>query len=283
VLRSARKETLERLEDGLNPLTGQPLIKLGSFIAERLHQRSNPKRLETYHGSGAIAFFADYVTMYKGILGYPRELRFSGAFEDQIAKWNQAWSKTNNNYVRQLWITPSSETNEIADRLRKSFSGAEVYPYLNRNISTATWQLILKGDREQAAKLAQLSVDLYPQSDLSYVLLAIVKIMFRDQESARALLQKAAQINGSGASFSRALNSYAHVLSNAGRVEDGLELLLLTVESYPMEADLYDSIGEFYLKTGNRGKAIESYKKALQLDANLESSKRMLEKLTQRP
>jgi CubicO group peptidase (beta-lactamase class C family) len=279
-LSSKRKETLEKTEDGLSPLTGQPLIKLGSFMVERLGQRSNPKRFETYYANGAITFFADYVAMYKIDPDYPRELRFSRAFEDQIAKWNQAWSKTNNSYVRRLWITPSSDLGEIVETLRKSFLGADVYPYLNRNISTTTWQLILKGDHEQAARLGQLAVDLYPQSDLSYALLAVVKIMFRQKESARTLLKKAAEINGSGAAFSRALSSYAHILSNAGRVDDGLELLLLTVESYPREANLYDSIGEFYLKTGNKVKAIESYKKALQLDPNLESSKRMLEKLT---
>lgn len=279
-LSSKREETLKKIEDGLNPLTGQPLIKLGSFMAERLDQRLNPKRLVTYHASGAIKFFADYVTMYKSDPDYPQELRFSGAFEDRIAKWNQAWSKTNNCYVQRLWITPSSDVGEITETLRKSFFGADVYPYLNRNISNATWQLIRKGDREQAARLGQLVVDLYPQSDLSHALLAVVKIMFREKENARTQLKRAAEINGSSAAFSRALNSYAHILSNAGRIGDGLELLLLAVESYPLEANLYDSIGEFYLKTGNKVKAIESYKKALQLDPKLESSKRMLEKLT---
>lgn len=279
-LRSKRKETLERIEDGLNPLTGQPLIKLGSFMAERLDRRSNPKRIETYHGSGAITFFADYVAMYKSDSDYPRELRFSEAFEDQIAKWSQAWIKTNNSYVRRLWLTPSSNVGETVETLRKSFFGADVYPYLNRNISNATLQLILRGDRKHAALLGQLAVDLYPQSDLSYALLAMVKVMFREQESARLLLKRAAEINGSGAAFARGLNSYAYVLSNAGRVDDGLELLLLTVALYPTEANLYDSMGEFYLRTGNKVKAVEAYKKALLLDANLENSKRMLEKLT---
>jgi CubicO group peptidase (beta-lactamase class C family) len=279
-LNSKRKETLEKLEDGLNPITGQPLLKLGSFMAERLDQQSNHKRLETYHASGAIAFFADFVRMYKSDPNYPRELRFNGAFEGQIAKWNQTWSKTNNSYFRRLWITPSSNLEEITETLRKSFSGADVYPNLNGNISHTTWQLILKGDREHAALLGQLAVDLYPQSDLSYALLAIVKVMFREQESARLLLKKAADINGSAAVFSRGMNSYAYDLANGGRVTDGLELLKLTVELDPSNANLYDSIGEFYLKQGNKEKAIEYYKKALEKDPNLETSKHMIEKLT---
>ena len=198
----------------------------------------------------------------------------------QIAKWNQIWSKTNNSYVRQLWVTPSSKLEEIIETLRKNFSGADVYPNLNENISRTTWQLIRKGDREHAALLGQLAVDLYPQSDLSYALLAIVKVMFREQESARPLLKKAADINGSATVFSRGMNSYAYDLADLGKVTEGLDLLKLTVELYPSQANLYDSIGELYLKQSNKEMAIEYYKKALERDANFENSKRMLEKLT---
>lgn len=137
--------------------------------------------------------------------------------------------------------------------------------------------MIRKGDREHAAKLEQLAVDLYPQSDLSYALLATVKIMFRDKERARTLLKKAAEMNGSGAAFSRALNSYAHALCNAGRVDDDLELLLVTVDLYPMEGSLYESIGGLYLKQGDKATAI---KKALERDPKLGNPKDMIEKLT---
>jgi CubicO group peptidase (beta-lactamase class C family)/tetratricopeptide (TPR) repeat protein len=279
-LRSSRKEALEKIEDGLNPLTGQPLLKVGSFMAERLDQQSTPSRLEAYHASGAITFFADYVSLYKRDPGYPSELRFTRDFEDRIAGWNEAWIKTNTRYVRRLRITPSSNVKQVADTLRRLFAGADVYPYLNRNVSAATLQLILKGDRENAARLGQLAVDLYPQSDLAHALYAIVMVMGHENEAARTHLTRAAEINGSGAVFSRGLNSYAHALSHAGRVADGLELLLLTADLYPKEAKLYESIGEFYLELGDRAKAVESFKRALQLDANLEGAKRMLEQLT---
>jgi tetratricopeptide (TPR) repeat protein len=283
IVSSALKESLERFEDALNPRIGQPFIKIGSFMAEKLRQRSSPKGLQLYHQSGAIKFFADYVRLYESDPSFPANLRFNPAFESQITKWNQAWDKTYDSYVRQLWITPYSNLDEIDARLRKTFGGAEIYPNLNRNITAVTWQLILKGDRQRAARLAQLSVDLYSQSDLAHALLGIVKVMFHENESARLLLKKAADINGSPAVFSRGMNSYAYDLANRGRVTEGLELLKLMVELYPSEANLYDSIGELYSRTGNKVKAIESYRKALQLNPNLESAKEMLEKLEQIP
>ena len=42
----------------------------------------------------------------------------------------------------------------------------------------------------------------------------------------------------------------------------------------------YDSIGEFYLKKNQKEKVIEYYNKALRIDPNLESAKRMLEKIS---
>jgi CubicO group peptidase (beta-lactamase class C family) len=283
ILRSALKESLEAFEDGLNPRTGQPLIKMGSFMADKLARRSGPQEMRPYHQMGAIKFFADYVRLYQSDPAFPANLRFEPTFESQIARWDQAWDSTNGSYVRQLWITPHSNFEEIGTRLRKTFSGAEVYPNVMGNISAVTWQLIRKGDRQQAAKLAQLSVDLYPESDRAHVLLGIAKVMSRENESARTVLKKGAELRGWAPAFSSELNSDAYDLANSGRLSDGLELLKIAAELFPNEVNLYDSIGEFYLKSGNKVKAVEFYKKALLLDPKFESSRQMLEKLEQQP
>jgi CubicO group peptidase (beta-lactamase class C family) len=281
-LRSRRQKSLDKIEDGLSPLTGQPLVKLGSFMAGRLYQRSTPERFESYHACGAITFFADYVRMCRADPGDPSALRFSTSLEDQVLKWDQDWTRTNGAGVRRLWISPASNVEEIAGTLRKAFADAEVYPYLNGNMGEATWQLIRKGRREQAALLGQLAVDLYPRSDLAQALLGIVKIMFRKKEAARTLLAKAAELGGSGAVFARAMTSYAQGLSGAGRTDDGLELLSLTAELFPSDAHLYDTMGGFFMKIDDRVRAIESYKKALAIDPKLENSKQMLENLLRR-
>lgn len=49
---------------------------------------------------------------------------------------------------------------------------------------------------------------------------------------------------------------------------------------YPQEANLYDSIGEFYLRKGDKEQAIAFYRKALEVDPKFENAKQALERLT---
>jgi cytochrome c-type biogenesis protein CcmH/NrfG len=53
----------------------------------------------------------------------------------------------------------------------------------------------------------------------------------------------------------------------------------LNVESYPKSANTHDSLGEAYMKTGKKAKAIASYKKSLALAPQSENAKAMLKKL----
>lgn len=55
-------------------------------------------------------------------------------------------------------------------------------------------------------------------------------------------------------------------------------LFMLNIINYPQSGNCYDSLGDLYLETGNKTKAIESYKKALTLKA-IPETKEKLEKL----
>lgn len=69
-------------------------------------------------------------------------------------------------------------------------------------------------------------------------------------------------------------------LLGQGQTRAAVVVLKLNVESYPHSANAYDSLAEATLATGNKGRAIELYRKALELDPSLRSSRRMLEQLT---
>ncbi len=58
-----------------------------------------------------------------------------------------------------------------------------------------------------------------------------------------------------------------------------MEILKAAVELYPQEANLYDSLGEFYLRKGETQQAIKFYKKELEINPNSPNAKRVLEKL----
>ena len=51
-------------------------------------------------------------------------------------------------------------------------------------------------------------------------------------------------------------------------VDEAVAILKTAIELYPKEANLYDSLGEFQLKKGDKAKALESYKKALEINPN---------------
>ncbi len=49
--------------------------------------------------------------------------------------------------------------------------------------------------------------------------------------------------------------------------QNGIKVLLLATEIYPKSANLFDSLAEAYLYTGNKEKAIENFEKSLELNA----------------
>jgi len=51
------------------------------------------------------------------------------------------------------------------------------------------------------------------------------------------------------------------------------------VQAYPGSANVHDSLGEAYLENGEIQRAIESYRRALEIDPTLASAIKALEKI----
>jgi len=63
------------------------------------------------------------------------------------------------------------------------------------------------------------------------------------------------------------------------KYEQAIAILKLNVEFHPESANCYDSLGEAYMKSGNRKLAIKNYKKSLLLNPNNTNAKNMLNEL----
>ncbi|MBX7223967.1 MAG: FKBP-type peptidyl-prolyl cis-trans isomerase [Blastocatellia bacterium] len=75
------------------------------------------------------------------------------------------------------------------------------------------------------------------------------------------------------------LNTLGYGLMSKGKFKEAIEILKLNVTAYPQSANVYDSLGEAYMRNGEKEQAIASYKKSLQLDPNNKNAVEMLKQL----
>ncbi|UCC44790.1 MAG: hypothetical protein JSU65_02360 [Candidatus Zixiibacteriota bacterium] len=78
------------------------------------------------------------------------------------------------------------------------------------------------------------------------------------------------------------LNSLGYRLLEAEKVEEAIGIFRLNVAEHPDSANVYDSLGEAYMKAGENELAIWNYEKSLDLDPGNENARKMLEELRKR-
>lgn len=77
------------------------------------------------------------------------------------------------------------------------------------------------------------------------------------------------------------LNQLGYTLMNEQKYPEAIAVLKLNVELYPQSSNVYDSLGEAYMKSGNKELAIQNYKKSLELDPTNQNAVAMLKTLEQ--
>jgi len=75
------------------------------------------------------------------------------------------------------------------------------------------------------------------------------------------------------------LNNLGYQLMGKEKINDAIEILKLNVEAYPEASNPYDSLGEAYMKNGNKKLAIKNYKKSLELNPDNTNAVEMLKKM----
>jgi CubicO group peptidase (beta-lactamase class C family) len=197
-----------RINDGAELSTGAPLVKVGTYMAEKIKERHGERRLEELRRRGSIPFFKTYIDLYKSDESIIKEYTFTEDFEGMLAEWEASYQRTWNEETRKYFLIPRVDFGKFIDAIKEKFQGELVYPRLNS-----------------------------------------------------------------------LFNSYAYYLKEKKRADEGLSVLLDAVALYPSDANLFDSVGEFYLAKGDKTKAVEYYKKALETNPRLSSSIQALEKL----
>lgn len=75
------------------------------------------------------------------------------------------------------------------------------------------------------------------------------------------------------------MNTIGYSLLQAGKIKEAIEIFKLNVAAFPSSGNVYDSLGEAYMKAGNKELAIENYKKSIEIDPTNINGAKILEKL----
>ena len=277
VLSANPAEALRKIREGVHPISKQAFTRVGSYMAQQLRSKKGAAAMDTYAKRGALPFFQDYIALMQNNADIPKELRFSDAFSSTVNAMASDWNKSNTEFVRQLWLLPDDDVNVVRRELKSSFAGVQVYPNVLDDFFNVTRQFALKGDHANALKWSQLAVELYPEAPMSNFLVGFSYIINGDSTRGRAALKKTLSIEPNGPASAGSLNNVAYQLGGVGRTDDAIAILKAAIELHPKEANLHDSLGEFQLKKGDKAKALESYKKALELNPNFGNAEKARE------
>ena len=75
------------------------------------------------------------------------------------------------------------------------------------------------------------------------------------------------------------LNSLGYQLMNSHKYKEAIRILQLNTEAYPRSANTWDSLGEAYMRAGDKTQAIANYQESLQLNPKNANAVKMLQKL----
>lgn len=74
-------------------------------------------------------------------------------------------------------------------------------------------------------------------------------------------------------------NNFAYLLCGDDKVNEAIEMLKIGIAEFPKAANLYDSLGEMYLKNDNKEMAIVNYKKSLELNPDNKIAEKILKEI----
>lgn len=279
-LKGKFKETIRKIYAGMHPISNQAFTKVGTFIAFTLNEGLGEERLKSYYKTGPLAFFNDYIKISNNLDSKKRKYRFKKSFAKIISAWGKDWSGAYTDYMRRLYITVNTDFDELGPKLKKIFSGREIYPDLSRDMARVAQHFLERNEHEKSFKILNLNADLYPNSPAPLASLAAAYLWTGNAKSARRLFKNAYAMNPNHSSVS--LNEFFNLLrrfANAKKMKGFFALAEIAAELYSRNAGLHKGIADIYLQLGQKEKAVDYYKKALIINPKYKEAKEMLEKL----
>ncbi len=265
---------------GVHPASNQAFTKLGIYMAMALEEQRGKDKLQTYFREGPVAFFNDYIKLTTSKNATKKHLRFRPELAGLVAGWQEDWSRTYTEEVRRLSLTPGSDFVRIMARLKKEFSGASLYPDFTAALSSAAEHYLRRDNPDRAIAILKSGQPLYPASPALNVSLGLAHLWKGDIETARAFYGQAHELDSTdqAVSVERYIAS-GRFLARAEKNKEALELGEIALTFYPKETRLYVELSDFCVTLGQKERAVDYLKKALQIDPQNENARTKLKAL----
>jgi CubicO group peptidase (beta-lactamase class C family) len=279
-LRQDFEATKKKILAGVHPASRQAFTKVGSSMAMALEEEWGKDKLQTYLRLGPIAFFSDYIKLTTSNNAPKRHPRFRPEFVSLMADWEKDWSRTYTDEVQHLSFTPGSDFVRIMARLKEEFSGASIYPDFTDALSSAADHYLRKDNPDRAMAILTSGQPLYPASPSLNASLGLAHLWKGDSKTAHEFYSRAYELDSThpAVSVERYIAS-GGLLARANKPKEALELGEIALQFYPTETRLYVELSDLCVTLGEKDKAFDFLRKALQIDPKNENARKKLRAL----
>ena len=214
--------TPKKLEDGRHPVAGEPLTKIGSYMAGVLDARGD---LDVYHREGALRFFADYHAA-------ARTHRLDKSLARRVKTWLAQWPGVWTPELQSLDLSTPAGL-DVLEKHRAALAAAELKPDFAGPILQLAENHARRGDIATALRAARIGLDIHPRSAGMNGMLGILMILSGDVPRGRELLTTSVQINPNGYANPDNLVSIADFLARGPSKPAAIALLEIASELHP--------------------------------------------------
>lgn len=264
---------------GIHPAGRHHLTKIGSLMAASL-SLNNPEKLKIYHQGGPISFFLDYIQLTENKNQGRKLPRFDKEIKKLIETWSFDWPKTFRPELTNLEFRPSLDWSELTARLKRSFSGTNIYPDFSSYYIRAAQESLNAQKNQEALQIIKLGLEIYPLSPGLQSSLAIAYFWMGDIINGQKSLEQAYSFDPYSPSISiERFLAWSGQLQRARKIREAVSLIQTGLKFYSREPRLYLEYGRLNRLAGNLDLAIQALEKALSLDPNFEDARLELERI----
>lgn len=263
-----------------------------SKVLENTRFVDNGNIITTAGVSAGIDGALHLVSRIKGL-----DVAKSTAFYMEYDKWNPEDGRVDfkNEYLDKLKAAPGSLDKENKE-IKGGMASVTPIPY-EGELKNYAIELKNKGMYQEAERILESAIKWYPLSagsynELSQVYAKLGKSAPMDESTFMKLMEDG-KIDEAVSAYEKAQKSYpGWILFGEDKLNmqgykllqkddpiNAVKVFQLNVRAYPKSANAFDSLGEGFMKAGNKKEAIANYKKSLEMDPGNGNAKEMLNKL----